>query len=207
MDSSGNLSGGQVFLALDTHHIIITHQWVALPMPPTVIEHVSVLGQCEPAILTFTNQQGRDIGDSNPQDSDPGGVVDDDSVIIYPAVKIPGVDVTANPAEIEGVDPDFIVEPTGVDIDIDVVPVEASNKKILVMAPLWHSGPVKETADPRAGMAARNNWVRKAAEKYVPSMKGNKYAVVLTQITSLLHRSKDGLCMAQRSVSKLMGKG
>ncbi len=43
-------------------------------------------------------------------------------------------------------------------------------------------------------------------EKYVPSMKGNKYAIVLTQITSLLHGSKDALCIAQRLV-KLMGKG
>ncbi len=49
--------------------------------------------------------------------------MDDDPVIIYPAVEIPGVDVTVNPAEIAGVDPDFIVEPTGVDMDIHV-PVE-----------------------------------------------------------------------------------
>ncbi len=34
--SSGNLSGGQVFLALDTGHTIIRHQWVVLPMPPAV---------------------------------------------------------------------------------------------------------------------------------------------------------------------------
>ncbi len=50
--------------------------------------------------------------------------MDDDSVIIYPAVKIPGVNETVNPAEIAGVDTDFIVEPAGVDMDIDVVPVE-----------------------------------------------------------------------------------
>jgi hypothetical protein len=73
-------------------------------------------------------------------------------------------------------------------------------------SPAKARSPVNENADPRMGMAARNNWVRKAPEKYVPSMKGNKYAVVLTQITSLLRGSKDALCMAQRSV-KLMGKG
>ncbi len=33
------------------------------------------------------------------------------------------MDVTVNPAEIAGVDPDFIVKPTGVDMDINV-PVE-----------------------------------------------------------------------------------
>ncbi len=37
-------------------------------------------------------------------------------------------------------------------------------------------------------------------------MMGNKYAIALTQITSLLQGSKDALCMVQRLV-KLMGKG
>ncbi len=37
-------------------------------------------------------------------------------------------------------------------------------------------------------------------------MKGNKYAIALTQITSLLQGSKIALCMAQRLV-KLIGKG
>ena len=83
LGSSGNLSCGEVFLALDTGHtIIIRHQWVALPMPPAVIEHVNILGRHEPAILTITNWQGHDIGDSNPKDADPGGVMDYDSVII-----------------------------------------------------------------------------------------------------------------------------
>ncbi len=135
-----------------------------------------------------------------------------------------------NPAEIAGVDPDFIVKLTGVDMDINA-PVEdtaiavdgfeqedpthgapmalnaepiTSPKK--TRSPAKARSPVKETADPRMGMAAQNYRARKAPKKYVPSMKGNKYAVVLTQITSLLRGSKDTLCMAQRSV-KLMGKG
>ena len=33
LGNSGNLSGGQVFLALDTSHTINRHQWVVLPMP------------------------------------------------------------------------------------------------------------------------------------------------------------------------------
>jgi hypothetical protein len=37
--------------------------------------------------------------------------------------------------------------------------------------------PVKKVASPKTGMAAQNSWVRKAPEKYVPSMKGNKYAI------------------------------
>ncbi len=120
----------------------------------------------------------RDIRDSNPQDADPGGVLDDDSVIIYPAVAILGVDVTVNPAELAGVDPGCIVEPTGVEMDING-PVEdtaiavdglkqedpthgapmapnaepaTSPKK--ARSPAKARSPVKETADPRTGMAA-----------------------------------------------------
>ncbi len=51
--SSGNLSSGQVFLALDTGHTIIRHQCVALPMPPMVIDRVNLLGRRKPAMLTL----------------------------------------------------------------------------------------------------------------------------------------------------------
>jgi hypothetical protein len=54
--------------------------------------------------------------------------------------------------------------------------------------------PAKKTASSKMGMAAQNSHARKAPEKYVPSMKGNKYAIALTQITSLLQGSKDALC-------------
>jgi hypothetical protein len=113
----GNLSGGQVFLALDTNHTVIRQQWVALPMLPTVIDCIDLLGQREPAMLTFTDRRGYDIRDSNPQDANSVQILDDDSIIIYPAVEIPGVDKTTDPAEIAGMDPDFDVEPTRVNID------------------------------------------------------------------------------------------
>jgi len=48
-------------------------------------------------------------------------------------------------------------------------------------------------------MAARNARVRKPPEKYVPTLKGNKYAVALTQITKSLKKSKHEL--AQMSVN------
>ncbi len=115
--SSGNLSGGQVFLVLDTGHTIIRHQWVTLPMPPAVIDRVNLLGQHEPAMLTFTNPHGRDIGHNNPQDANSVGILDENLIIINPAMEIPGVDTAINPAETAGVDPDFEVEPTGVDMD------------------------------------------------------------------------------------------
>jgi hypothetical protein len=92
--SWGNLSRGRFFLALNSGHTIIRHQWAALPMPPAVIDHVNLLGWYKPALLTFTDQQGRDNGDSNPQDANSVGILDDNLIIIHPAVEIPGVDET-----------------------------------------------------------------------------------------------------------------
>ncbi len=133
--------------------------------------------------------------------------------------------------DIVGVDLDFDVKSTGVDMDTDAwamdtnVPVD--DNAILIdgleqqdptegasavptseptTSPKKVKRPVKKAASPKMGMEAQNSWVRKAPEKYVPSMKGNKYAIALTQITLALQGSKDALCMAQRLV-KMMGKG
>ncbi len=54
-------------------------------------------------MLTFTNRQGRDIGESNPQDADSVEILDDKSIIIHPAIAIPGVDETTDSAKIAGV--------------------------------------------------------------------------------------------------------
>ncbi len=59
---------------------------------------------------------------------------------------------------------------------------------------------------PKKGMPAQNARNRKQPEKYVPSMKGNKDAVALTQIAASLKGSKHAMSMAQMSV-KLMSKG
>ncbi len=141
------------------------------------------------------------------------------------------MDTNTDPAETAGVNPDFDVEPTGVDMDTNAwamdtnVPVDDSAIGIdgldqqdptegaaavptaePTSSPKKAKSPAKKTAPSKTGMAAQNSHARKAPEKYVPSMKGNKYAIVLTQITSLLEGSKDALCMVQRLV-KLMGKG
>jgi hypothetical protein len=55
-------------------------------------------------------------------------------------------------------------------------------------------------------MAACDARVRKPPEKYVPNMKGNKYAVAMTQIAASLKKSKHAMVMAQMSV-KLMSPG
>jgi hypothetical protein len=231
VSSSGNLSGGQSFLALDTGHTIIRHQWVALPMLPLVIDCINLLGQCEPTMLTFINRHSRDTGDTNPQDTNSVRILDDNSIIIHPAMEISKVDMTMDPAEPAGVDPYVYVEPTGVDMDTKAwamnINVPVDNNAIAIDAlehqnptegaaavpiaepttsPKKAKSPAKRTAPPKTGVAAQNSRAKKALEKYGPSMKGNKYAIALTQITLSLQGSNDTLCMAQRSV-KMMGKG
>jgi hypothetical protein len=120
LGSLGNLSGGQIFLALDTGHTIVWHQWVVLPMPPAVIARVTLIGKAEPSILTFNNRRGHEIGD-HPQDFDPAG--DDDSAGKLILDVIPGVDpAPEDDAELSGVDTDIDAKPTGVEVDSNYAP-------------------------------------------------------------------------------------
>ncbi len=118
LGNSGNLSGGQLFLALDSGQTIVRHQWVVLPVPPAVIGHVNVLGINEPSILTFTNQHGQDIGDLA-QDFEPRVDEDDNSFVAHPNDKLPGVDMHWGDVELPGVDADFDAKPTGVEVDTE----------------------------------------------------------------------------------------
>jgi hypothetical protein len=112
LGSSGNLSGGQIFFALDTGHTIVRHQWVVLPMPPAVIARVNLLGKAEPSLLTFTDHYGREIGDyaKEPEivDEDDAPATDEFIEDVIPAVEITGVD-----------DPTSVptTEPTGVEVE------------------------------------------------------------------------------------------
>ncbi len=66
MGPSGNLSGGQCFLALDTGKLVVRTCWKELPMPWAVIDCVNVLGCVEWSILVFTDCLGCAIGDYTP---------------------------------------------------------------------------------------------------------------------------------------------
>jgi hypothetical protein len=118
LGNSGNLSGGQLFLALDSGQTIVRHQWVVLPVPPAVIDCVNVLGINEPSILTFTNRHGQDIGDLA-QDFEPCADEDDYSFAAHPNDELPGVNVHSGDAELPGVETDFDAEPTGVEVDTE----------------------------------------------------------------------------------------
>jgi hypothetical protein len=168
--------------------------------------------------LTFTDRHGWEIGD-HPQVVEPGEN-DDDSVVGLILDIIPGVDPTPeDDAELPGVDMDVDAEPTGVEVDSDYVlqeltKVDGLGQQDPSMAPTKEPSaepPTKPTVvthapSPKKGMAARNARNRKQPEKYVPSMKGNKCAVALTQIAASLKGSKHAMSMAQMSV-KLMSKG
>jgi hypothetical protein len=62
MGPSGNLSGGQCFLTLDTDKLIVRNRWKELPMPSAVIDRVNVLGRAERSMLVFTYRHGCAIG-------------------------------------------------------------------------------------------------------------------------------------------------
>jgi hypothetical protein len=80
---SGNLSGGQRFLALDTGEMIVRNCWKELPMPLAVINHVNVLGHAKRSLLVFTDRHGRVIGDYTPT----FGETDDSDASVLSAVN------------------------------------------------------------------------------------------------------------------------
>ncbi len=79
MGPSGNLSGGQCFLALDTGKLIVRNRWKELPMPSAVINCVNVLGRTERSMLVFTDRLGRVIGDYTPTENLAGE--EDESIV------------------------------------------------------------------------------------------------------------------------------
>ena len=134
---------------------------------------------------------------NHPQDYEPSGN-DDDSVVELILDVIPGVDPTLeDDAELPGVDTDFDAKPTGVEVvDSDYVPQELTEVNGLGQQDT-RAAPTEEPSvepitapavthapSPKKGMSARNARNRKQPEKYVPSMKGNKYTVALTQIVA-----------------------
>jgi hypothetical protein len=126
MGPSGNLFGGQHFLALDTGKLIVRNRWKELPMPSAVIDHVNVLGHAERSMLVFTDQHSCAIGNYTATVNEAGA--EDESVVndLYSSIPpapagIPGVSSVeeGSAEEIPGVDlPDVPVvnKPTGVEV-------------------------------------------------------------------------------------------
>jgi hypothetical protein len=123
MEPSGNLSGGQRFLALDTGKMIVRNRWKELPMPLAVIDHVNLLGHAKQSLLVFTDRHGQVIGDYTPT----AGKTDETDASVLSAVndlvpsEMPGVFLGEEGSAIEllGVeahDVAVIPKPTGVDL-------------------------------------------------------------------------------------------
>jgi hypothetical protein len=189
-------------------------------MPPAVIARVNLLGNVEPSILTFTNWHGWEIGD-NTQNFKLSGD-DDSSVVKHLTDEFPGVlPAPEDDAVLPGVDMDFDAEPTatGVEVDSNYAPQDSAEVNGLRQQDT-NAAPTEEPScepnaastvetqapSPKKGMVVHNARNRKQPEKYFPSMSGNKYAVVLTQIAASLKGSKHGMSMAQMLV-KLMPNG
>jgi hypothetical protein len=185
-------------------------------MPPAVIARVNLRRKAEPSILTFTDWHGHEIGDY-PREPEP--VEDDDAPVMeYIDDAIPAIDAQDEP-EIPGVwveptgEPTTkpFVEPTGVEMDSDSQEINFDDglgqQDKAIQAPPAQAPPAvpvpADPAPPAQGMAACNARARKPPEKYVPSMKGNKYTIAMTQIVAFLEKSKHAMAMAQMSV-KLM---
>jgi hypothetical protein len=198
----GNLSDGQTFLALDTGHTIIRHQWVVLHMPPAVIARVTVLGKAEPSILTFTDRHGCEIGDypqEEPVADDNGSALNYDYVSDLHDSEVTGVGEVPS-TEPTGVDmadlqaPQDVPEGTNADTDfgLEQVPIDDPHERKTARRSTGEptaAAPSQDPAPPLQGMATRNARVRKPPKKYVPSLQGKKYAVALSQIAECLKQS------------------
>jgi hypothetical protein len=79
MGPSGNLSGGQRFLTLETGKLIVRICWKELPMPLAVINHVNVLGPAKRSMFVFIDRHGRAIGNYTPLVNEADA--EDDSVV------------------------------------------------------------------------------------------------------------------------------
>ncbi len=131
MGPSGNLSGGQRFLALDTGKMIVRNHWKELPMPLAFIDRVNVLGHAERSLLVFTDCLGRDVGDYTPNVGNTGdeeALVVNDLFSSVPPVpsKMPGVFLVEEGSgdEIPGVDSpavDVVTKSTGVDMGVSQI--------------------------------------------------------------------------------------
>jgi hypothetical protein len=230
MGPSGNFSGGQPFLALDTGKLIVRSCWKELPMPLAVINWFNMLGHTERSLLVFTDCLGRVVGKYAPNVGKAGdedeSVFDDLYSPVLPAPsKLPGVSLVEEGSAnmIPGVDlsavVDVVSKPTGVDMggpqaDPPQVVGAVFDDAVFDMAlddglktyALNEPIDEPETASLEAGMVARNACNRKQPQKYVPSMQGNKYQVALAQIASSLRTSDASMAFAKMSV-KLMNKG
>jgi hypothetical protein len=205
MGPSGNLSGGQCFLALDTGKMIVRNGWKELPMPSAVIDCVNLLGHAKRSLLVFTDCHGQVIGDYTPT----AGKTDDTNASVLSAVNdlvpsaMPGVFLGEEGSAIElpGVkahDVAIIPEPTGLDLggsqpeppQVEAVFDSAAFDTTVNGGPKPQAvAEINQAVPPKVRRAACNACIWNPPKQYVPSMQGNKYQDALAQITTSLGTS------------------
>jgi hypothetical protein len=190
-------------------------------MPLAVINWVNVFGHAKRFLLVFTDCLGQLIGNYAPNVGEAGDGNDNKSVVNdlhspVPPVssKLAGVSlVEVGSADmIQRVDLPAVVvvvcKPTGVDTGgpkadppqvnalFDDAVFDTALDDSLETYKLNEHIDEPEDASPKAGMAACNARNRKQPQKYVPSIQGNKYQVVLAQITTSLGTSDAPIALA-----------
>jgi hypothetical protein len=95
---SGKLQGGFKFMTFNSGKRTVRRSWDVIPLPDIVINRVNELGD-QPRLVTFTDRNGRLIGDMEIPGVD--STEDEDDYfpevdpVIADAIDIPGVDVAA----------------------------------------------------------------------------------------------------------------
>jgi hypothetical protein len=184
LGSSGNLEGGNKFLALNSGKKIVHRIWDAIPMPDLVIDRVSALGRDQPQQMTFTDRHGRLIGDVEIPGVDDQEENDDHLPGVVPLItddiEITGVDV-------EGTETQDSVLAQQVDFDdldihrADPVPIEAAPTQ----ADPGPETPSLVALPAQAPELRRSKRVRSQTNHgYTPSLSGSKYAYAVTQLKS-----------------------
>ena len=184
---SGNLQGGQRFMALNTGFKIVRRNWDVIPTPDNVIARVEELGSDQPKQMIFTDRHGRLIGDIEIPGVDSNETDDVQSPGVDPAIddaiEIPGVDHVEGP---ENPVPQ-VVESNDLDIpEADPAPIEVETveEEIVpeVQAPVAPAPVAQPEQIPELRRSARVRSQPKPA--YIPSMTGSKYSYAVTQLES-----------------------
>jgi hypothetical protein len=151
MGLSGNSSGKQCSLALDTGKLIVRKCWKELPMPLAVIDRVNVLGRAKRSLLVFTDHLVWAIGNYTPNVGEAGDGDDNKSVVndlyspVLPATsKLAGVSLFEEGSTdmIPGVDlpavVDVVSESTGVDMGSPQADPLKAMLCLMMLSLIWH---------------------------------------------------------------------
>ena len=184
---SGNMQGGFKFLTLKTCKTVSRRTWDLIPMPDLVIARMNTLGADQPKDWTFTDRQGRPVGDS---DEIPGVNDQHPEVDAFDAVQSPGVEpLIDDPIEITGVDLPGAEAPgpqQPVEIIDDLDIPQADPAPIVETVQEAAQAPVDVPADvpvpapaPAPDGTRRSSRIKSKPVQYKPSFNGSRYAFAI----------------------------